>query len=233
MGTWGIHSFDNDDAADLLAALEEADHPSDRVEAIREVFGAAFGTEYIDADIGATAVAGAEVIAAALGQPRTGDQADPFGLAASVKFYDDSLGMALAVLGQVRTDASELVELWDDSDEADDWRASLADLEARLRQAAKAHDLNPDFTQPRPGDLPDLAERLENKQISVDILEEYKAELEKLADQKKGDPSVEVLRQLGRKIFRMHNDITNLHYAITQSIDELSLRIDRLEGKGK
>lgn len=235
MGAWGIHSFDNDDAADLLALLADADQPYQRAEAVREVFEAVFEVEAsdLDAATGAAAVGGAEVIAAALGRPREGDEVDPLELRESFRFYEDSVGMALAALHQVRTDGSELVELWDDTDEADEWRKSVSDLDARLRKAAEAHDLSVDFTPPPVGSPPDALQRSENQQISQDILEEFQAELEKLADRNKGDPSVEVLRQLGRRIFRMHIDITNLHYAVTGSIDALAERISKLEQSAK
>ncbi len=38
MGTWGVHSFDNDSAADFLAELADAEQPYERAEAVRAAF---------------------------------------------------------------------------------------------------------------------------------------------------------------------------------------------------
>ncbi|KIT17919.1 DUF4259 domain-containing protein [Jannaschia aquimarina] len=234
MGTWGVHSFENDDAADFIARLEaEKVHPPVvNAEFVGEALEGVFAVPPSDLGAGqaATAVAAAEVIAAALGHPREGEAEDPFELSTSFKFYDDYVGMAVAALSRIRRDESELAELWADTDEAGDWHASLADLEARLRNAAAEHELPLDFVPPDEGGKTETQIlRDEVDQIYEDIM----TETERLADKNAGDPSVEVLRHLIRKMHLVHKDISNMRYFVTDSLDELTARIDRLEGTAK
>ncbi|MEM9795112.1 MAG: DUF4259 domain-containing protein [Pseudomonadota bacterium] len=234
MGTWGVHSFDNDDAADFVATLEaEKVHPPVvNAEFVGETLEAVFAVPVSDLDavVGAKAVAAAEVIAAALGHPRNGAEHDPFELATSFKFYDDYLGKAVAVLSRVRADGSELAELWADTDDTEDWHSSLADLEARLRTAAATFDLSPDYIPPDEGGK---TEEEGLRDLVEEVYSDLMAEVEKLADTGAGDTQVEVLRHLIRKLHLIHNDITSMRYFVVDSLDALTARIDGLEGGAK
>ena len=66
MGTWGIGSFENDDAADfMIDALESGD-----LSLLGEVFDNVLtSTEYVEASDATVAIAAAEIVAAALGRP--------------------------------------------------------------------------------------------------------------------------------------------------------------------
>ncbi|MBO9446440.1 DUF4259 domain-containing protein [Ruegeria sp. R14_0] len=228
MGTWGPHSFDNDTAADLLVSLDGYDQPFERAEAVRATFEEVFSTtvEDMEADTGAAAIAGAEIVASALGQPLDGAK-QSFDLAKSFTFYDDTVGMALAALKRVGDDDSELAELWADTDETKTWRASVDDLTTRLVAAAKAHDLSTDFDPPHPDETPEDALRAEVDRVYEDMM----SEIERLADKADGDPQVEVLRHLVRKMNLIHKDITNMRYFVVDSLDALTARIDGLEKK--
>ena len=66
MGTWGIGSFDNDDAADfMIDVLDSGD-----LSLVREVLDNVLtSTEYVEAPDAALAIVGAEIVAAAAGRP--------------------------------------------------------------------------------------------------------------------------------------------------------------------
>jgi Domain of unknown function (DUF4259) len=141
MGAWGHAPFDNDDAADWVADLERA--PDDELlERTLTAVAAAGADEYVEEPDGASAIAAAEVVAAALTGSRDRLEAGgPFaeGAVAWVEargagVRPELAGLALTALRRVR-DKSELRELWDDAG-ADDWLAELAALEGRLEQAA-------------------------------------------------------------------------------------------------
>ncbi|WP_170332699.1 DUF4259 domain-containing protein [Ruegeria arenilitoris] len=228
MGTWGPHSFENDTASDLLDQIRGLDQPADQAEAVRELFGNVFamGNEYLDADEASAAVAGAEIVASALGHPKNGTAA-PFDLAASINFYEDTVGMALAAVRRVTADESELVELWGETDEADTWRDSIADLTSRLNAAAEANNLNPDFDPDGPDADPEIALRTQVEQVYDDMM----SEIERIANSGAGDAQVEVLRHLVRKMNLIHKDITNMRYFVVDSLEALTDRIDGLEKK--
>jgi hypothetical protein len=141
MGAWGHAPFDNDDAADWVAELEEA--PDDGVlERTLAAVASAGADEYVEASDGACAVAAAEVVAAALGGSRDrlvaggsfAEGAVAWVEAHGARVRPELVSVALAAIRRVR-DRSELRELWDDAG-ADDWLAELAELERRLERAA-------------------------------------------------------------------------------------------------
>lgn len=233
MGTWGIHSFDNDDAADWLAEVSPMTQPVFQIDAMKAAFEAA-RTEALSGDLevgtATVAIAAAEVVACELGQPRTGapaDDAPRLDLQYALKVNDEVLRLSRRALSLVTTEVSELAELWDDTDEAAEWRASIADLDARLLKAAEAHDLNPTFVPVEVSAEEELGEEVEA------VYDEMHAAFERLADQSKGDPSVEVLRQLARKIHGLHTDVTHMRHAILGRLDDLTNRIDLMEKRSK
>ena len=128
MGTWNTSSFDNDDAQDWLAELDEAEDTDILTEALSAV---AENEDYVEAPEAQQAVAAAEVVAAMNGHPA----ADLPGEAATWSqrhgSADSTLaGLARRAVTRVQTD-SELKELWDEGD-ATDWNAMMSDLAARL-----------------------------------------------------------------------------------------------------
>ncbi|MEM8579962.1 MAG: DUF4259 domain-containing protein [Pseudomonadota bacterium] len=233
MGTWAIHSFGNDDAADWIDEISGIKQPVFQIDAMKAAFEAA-RTEALSSDLesgtAAVAVAAAEVIACELGQPRTG--ASPYEVTSldlqyALKVNDDVLRLSRRALSLVTTEVSELADLWDDTDEAAEWRAHIADLDARLLKAAETHDLNPAFVP-----IEVTAEEELGEEVAA-IYDEMHAAFERLVDQSKGDPTVEVLRQLANKIHLLHTDVTHMRHAITGSLDDLTNRIDLLEKRSK
>lgn len=133
MGTWGIGTFENDTACDFagevadgggFASLEKA---LDRVEAV--------GGGYLEASDAAEALAAADIIARLRGNP--GEQT------AYTETIDQWVGRqpsppqelvekARRCVSRILADPSEIVELWQDTDEFDVWKRAVEAVSARL-----------------------------------------------------------------------------------------------------
>ena len=130
MGAPGVGNFENEDALDWVSELEHAKSSSFIAETLRVVTEG--GDEYLDANEARRALAAAEVVSVLnhAGSPR---------LPVEVKQWVSrhNLGnpsltqLALKAIQRIET-ASELSELWDESDRADEWYEVLDNLEARL-----------------------------------------------------------------------------------------------------
>ena len=127
MGAWGVLSFENDDAMDLVADLEQSGWA-----AISEAMASADLPGYFEAPSAARAIAACEVIAAALGHPP--NAMPPLVIRGATPKLSDVLRLkdaALRSLVRVRS-ASELAELWKDAGEREAWELTLDDIESRL-----------------------------------------------------------------------------------------------------
>lgn len=120
MGTWDVGPFDNDGACDWAWELEE----SDGVDVLR----AALNPEvsYVEAPEGEVAIAAAAVLTAFIGEA--------VGVPDEIADWVDShrhLDVrslktdALIALDAVVSADSELVELWDESEDSASWRATV------------------------------------------------------------------------------------------------------------
>lgn len=136
MGAWGHGNFENDIAADWVYEIfEPGDHVPYVTAGLRGVADVADGG-YLDADVANTALAAADVIAAWLGHPGrdANDTVTVWSKAQAAKGApDDALvAMARAVVARVVA-GSELLELWSENEDGGaDWKATQADLLARL-----------------------------------------------------------------------------------------------------
>ena len=132
MGAWGINTFENDDAADWIG--EFCDEPDK--ELLVEAFDAVndIGDDYLESPESSAALAAAEVIAALLGKPSAALPDDTKECVGKLNFKPDEelLAAAQKAVERVKTD-SELKELWDESDDATQWQATVEDLAARLK----------------------------------------------------------------------------------------------------
>lgn len=133
MGTWGIGSFENDDAADfMIDVLDSGD-----LSLIREVLDNVLtSTEYVEAPDATLAIVAAEIVAAARGRPTLAAQQEE-GLAdwlARVRPSIDAslLAQARDALTRILAENSELHELWEEADNAHDWRAIVVELGQHL-----------------------------------------------------------------------------------------------------
>jgi hypothetical protein len=133
MGVWGVEAFSNDDAADWLFALYESDDLSVIDKALSRVVSTA---GYLEAPESMEGIAAAEVVARLKGRP------DPKTLAeeelhrwiSGIKLKPDAdlTKKALATIDRILTAPSELLELWQESTEFDDWKTSLLNLKQRI-----------------------------------------------------------------------------------------------------
>jgi hypothetical protein len=132
MGAWGLHGFDNDDALDWVWLLED-DESGDLPRATLARIAEAPADEHLEAPDCATAIASAEVLAAARGRP--GPDVPP-----EVTAWIDRHGarirpeveeLAGRAVARIR-DSSELRELWKDGPQFHRWLGLIAVLESRL-----------------------------------------------------------------------------------------------------
>ena len=133
MGTWGIGSFENDDAADfMIDALKSGD-----LSLLGEVFDNVLtSTEYVEAPDATVAIVAAEIVAAALGRPTPAAQQEE-GLADWLARIRPTIDADLATqartaLNRILADHSELRELWEETDDLHDWQAVVTELRSHL-----------------------------------------------------------------------------------------------------
>jgi hypothetical protein len=138
MGSWGTGTFDNDTACDWAYGLERTQDLSLVREAIEKIL--AQGRARIDASRAEEALAACEVIARLEGNWGTRNSysrnvdvwvlAHPK-LAPPRELVQD----ALNAIDRIMSAPSELVQLWDETSDAEgaaEWRAAVADLRARV-----------------------------------------------------------------------------------------------------
>ena len=135
MGCWAITPFDNDDAMDWLVELTAQDGLAPIESAFRSAQEAA--TSSLEAPEGAQALAAAEVVAAALGQASASATAQP----TLVEWLDrvrptlspPLIQNAIKAVERVLANKSELKELWEDTEDFDQWKSDVESLLLRLR----------------------------------------------------------------------------------------------------
>ena len=131
MGAWGAEFFKNDDAADWVWELED-DDGSFLIATLREVVDTDFD-DYIERPEANNAIAAAEIVATARG--RHGGELPSEArewITRNAPLVDDAL-LALAAGAVERVFiASELKDLWDETDDTE-WSELVQDLLERLR----------------------------------------------------------------------------------------------------
>jgi uncharacterized protein DUF4259 len=132
MGAWGHDSFENDAAGDWKDQLCDSTDVSPVIDAFRAVVE---NDGYVEVDESSAAVAAAEVVAALCDKA---SQTLPDEVRIWVRQHPNVVDaqlvhMSLRALGRVETD-SEVQELWDETDDSEDWHAVISDLRARLMQ---------------------------------------------------------------------------------------------------
>lgn len=133
MGSWDVSSFGNDGARDWLDELLQA-KGADRVFRSLMVAGKHGPNDYLQSTECECAVAAAEIVAAGAGNPsaklppKAAQWVQERNFTAGAEIVD----LALRVVERVSKN-SELKELWDDTDSAEEWYKLVEDLEKRLR----------------------------------------------------------------------------------------------------
>lgn len=133
MGTWGVGSFENDGASDWVYELEA----SPGLAFLEETLEAGLATGYLETTEGENAVGAAETVACLLGRPGEyiPESLENWVAANKLPVSPQLRAKAVAAVQRVQSEPSELLELWSEGEEAEAWRASLADLVVRLGPA--------------------------------------------------------------------------------------------------
>lgn len=128
MGAWGTGAFDNDDASDWVYELEDGG-----IDAIESALDDAIRSSDLSSPTDANAIAAAEVVAAAIGRPVPGLREDIAALVVDVapSITPEHAERARTAVERV-LNASELAELWAETDNDGEWRALIQDLIGRL-----------------------------------------------------------------------------------------------------
>jgi len=129
VGAWGIGNFDNDDAADWVYELAESDDTDVLVAALEQ----ATSEGYLEAPAGCAALAAAEVVAALLGNAGKAlpDEVRKWVADNDAEVSHELLALSRAAVMRVKQD-SELRELFQDSDDFEQWVSLQDDLLKRL-----------------------------------------------------------------------------------------------------
>jgi hypothetical protein len=135
MGAWDHTTFGNDDACDWGGDLRSCEDLSFVEETLDTVIDT--GEEYLEAPECSQAIAAAEVVARL--QVRFGlrnaytESVDEW-----VAAHPQTVPVALAkkahaALDRILTRPSELLELWEESDDFESWKGTVIELKSRIR----------------------------------------------------------------------------------------------------
>lgn len=129
MGTWDVHPFDNDTAADFANDLDDAPMAERESLIRRALLRAVDSQDYLEAPEAEEAVAAAALVAA---QCSGGEPVSiPYGPDEPIPTLPVELRpLAVEALERVLAEESELSDLWGGSEGGVDWRAGID----RLRQ---------------------------------------------------------------------------------------------------
>ena len=137
MGTWSHEPFGNDIASDWAYEFEE----NVGYEVIEDAFDHIIDMateEFIDADIGCIAHAAAEVLAKSFTDGVAENEYYPEPVEKWLqhnqhKHNYELIPKALLALNLLISENSELDELWQDSDDYEDWTKNIAELKETLK----------------------------------------------------------------------------------------------------
>ena len=135
MGAWGAGSFENDDAADWLAAFCDEPDKTLIVNALTRVSEMS-PDDYLEAPDCCAGIAAAEIVAALKGSPGNDLSEEAKSCMSQLKFAGDQklTNIALTAMERIRTN-SELKELWDESESPDEWYEAMGALVDRLERS--------------------------------------------------------------------------------------------------
>jgi hypothetical protein len=139
VGTWAVGPYGNDFAQDWAEDLQESKDLYFIEETLNNALGAET-TEYLEAPYAAEVLAAIETLARLMGKGGAQDD-DSAAIDAWVaevlpkfKTRTDLADKARRGLALVVSEGSELRELWQDSDNYQEWLASVEDLRRRIGQ---------------------------------------------------------------------------------------------------
>lgn len=134
MGAWGSDSFENDDAADWVADFCDAPDQAAIVKTLSAVANLDAG-DYLEASDCSVGIAAAEVVAALKGAPNLNLPDGTKTCLSSLKIKAEAglIALALKTIARIKTN-SELKELWDESENPEEWYQAVSNLEERLNR---------------------------------------------------------------------------------------------------
>ena len=135
MGTWKADPFGNDTACDWQRGLDNVHDLRLIKDAIRKIHGA--GMEYLEAPDAEEAIAAADTIARLKGRFYVKNaytkSVDDWVAKHNLDLPQEFVDSAIEAVDRILTPPSELLELWEESDEFESWKRHLEDLKTRLR----------------------------------------------------------------------------------------------------
>ncbi|MFL9878019.1 DUF4259 domain-containing protein [Herbaspirillum rhizosphaerae] len=134
MGAWSHESFGNDDACDFASDLLEVKDLSLLEEALDAVVE--IGNDYLEAPEASRAIAAAEIVARLQGnwgiRDAYSETADSWVEKAGLRPDSTLVQKADEAIERILIEPSELLELWQESENSDLWMNSVRDLRSRL-----------------------------------------------------------------------------------------------------
>ncbi len=135
MGAWDHTTFGNDDACDWGGDLRACEDLSFVEETLDRVIDA--GDEYLEAPESCEAIAAAEVVARLQGRSGVRDSytasVDEWVAAHQLAVPPALAQKAHAALDRILAPPSELLELWEESDDFQLWKDTITDLKSRIQ----------------------------------------------------------------------------------------------------
>lgn len=140
MGAWGLNNFENDDAGDWVYDLEKSNDKSIIIKAFDSVLE---NSEYIESPDCCEALAAAEVVLAGISKEHSGVTEDVSkwlnkkpGLFKKLIIFDSAdAAKAIQTINKI-LDSSELKELWEETDNFEEWKKTEEILIEKLSKFA-------------------------------------------------------------------------------------------------
>jgi hypothetical protein len=134
MGTWGVGSFENDNAVDWTYGLASKSDLSYVESTLDKVLN--FGPSFLEAPDAEEAIAAAETVARLLGRFAACDAytkpIDDWVSQVSVRPSSQLIEKARRALERIQQEPSELLELWNENTDAKAWKDSVTALAMRI-----------------------------------------------------------------------------------------------------
>lgn len=132
MGAWGISAFENDDALDWFGDF--CNEPGE--ESLKDAFVSVneIDDDYLESPEASNALIAAEVVAFLLNSPSSSlpEHSKECLENLQIKPGDDLVSSAVKAVERVKSD-SELKELWEETDNFQEWNKVVDDLIGRLK----------------------------------------------------------------------------------------------------
>lgn len=134
MGAWGLGIFDNDTACDWAYSLEESNDLSVVESAIDAVLSEE--SDYVEASEAEEALAACEVIARLKGhfgeRNSYTETVDNWVSSNRIEVPQALIEKAKGAIARILSDSSELVELWKESGDYEEWKRTVENLLSRI-----------------------------------------------------------------------------------------------------